>query len=131
MRLGLRGRFVAFVSAIVIAFGVVLTALAVRAQNERLRQTIAIPDPGEPLGWDRTEKRGIGAVMDHPHPRGIHTVDQFRQPVADIAGDRDHTVGPAQGAGRPTDEIPAGVPVGLTGMLEKEQIMGGHDASAA
>ena len=31
MRLGLRGRFVAFVSAIVIAFGVVLTALSVRA----------------------------------------------------------------------------------------------------
>jgi PAS domain S-box-containing protein len=40
MRLGLRGRFVAFVSAIVIAFGVVLTALSVRAQNERLRHEL-------------------------------------------------------------------------------------------
>ena len=40
MRLGLRGRFVAFVSAIVIAFGVVLTSLSVRAQNERLRHEL-------------------------------------------------------------------------------------------
>ena len=40
MRLGLRGRFVAFVSAIIIAFGVVLTALAVRAQNDRLRHEL-------------------------------------------------------------------------------------------
>jgi PAS domain S-box-containing protein len=40
VRLGLRGRFVAFVSAIVIAFGVVLTALAVRAQNDRLRHEL-------------------------------------------------------------------------------------------
>jgi PAS domain S-box-containing protein len=40
MRLGLRGRFIAFVSAIVIAFGVVLTALSVRAQNERLRHEL-------------------------------------------------------------------------------------------
>ena len=40
MRLGLRGRFVAFVSAIVIAFGVVLTALAVRVQNDRLRHEL-------------------------------------------------------------------------------------------
>ena len=40
IRLGLRGRFVAFVSAIVIAFGVVLTALSVRAQNERLRHEL-------------------------------------------------------------------------------------------
>lgn len=40
MRLGLKGRFVAFVVAITIAFGVVLTALAVRAQNERLRHEL-------------------------------------------------------------------------------------------
>jgi PAS domain S-box-containing protein len=40
MRLGLRGRFVAFVSAIVIAFWVVLTALSVRAQNDRLRHEL-------------------------------------------------------------------------------------------
>ena len=40
MHLGLRGRFVAFVSAIIIAFGVVLTALAVRTQNERLRHEL-------------------------------------------------------------------------------------------
>jgi PAS domain S-box-containing protein len=40
VRLGLKGRFVAFVSAIVIAFGVVLTALSVRAQNERLRHEL-------------------------------------------------------------------------------------------
>ena len=40
MRLGLRGRFVAFVSAIIIAFGVVLTALAVRGQNDRLRHEL-------------------------------------------------------------------------------------------
>ena len=40
MRLGLRGRFVAFVSAIVIAFGVVLTALAVRGQCDRLRHEL-------------------------------------------------------------------------------------------
>ncbi len=40
MRLGLRGRFVAFVSAIVIAFGVVLTALAVQVQNDRLRSEL-------------------------------------------------------------------------------------------
>ncbi|MCG6950699.1 MAG: PAS domain S-box protein [Acidobacteria bacterium] len=35
-RLGLRGRFVAFVSAMIVAFGVILTALTVREQNERL-----------------------------------------------------------------------------------------------
>jgi PAS domain S-box-containing protein len=40
VRLGLRGRFVAFVSAIVIAFGAVLTAFAVRAQNDRLRHEL-------------------------------------------------------------------------------------------
>jgi PAS domain S-box-containing protein len=40
MRLGLRGRFVAFVSAIVIAFGVVLTALAVRVQTDRVRHEL-------------------------------------------------------------------------------------------
>ena len=40
MRLGLKGRFVAFVSAIIVAFGVVLTALSVRAQNERLRHEL-------------------------------------------------------------------------------------------
>ncbi len=40
MRIGLRGRFIAFVSAIVIAFGVVLTALAVRVQNDRLRHEL-------------------------------------------------------------------------------------------
>jgi len=40
MRLGLRGRFVAFVSAIVIAFGVVLTAFTVRVQSDRLRHEL-------------------------------------------------------------------------------------------
>ena len=40
VRIGLRGRFIAFVSAIVIAFGVVLTALAVRVQNDRLRHEL-------------------------------------------------------------------------------------------
>ena len=40
MRLGLRGRFVAFVSAIVIAFGVVLTALSVRVQSDRIRHEL-------------------------------------------------------------------------------------------
>ncbi len=40
MRLGLKGRFVAFVVAITIAFGVVLTALAVRSQSERLRHEL-------------------------------------------------------------------------------------------
>lgn len=40
MRLGLRGRFVAFVSAIIVAFGVILTALSVHAQNERLRHEL-------------------------------------------------------------------------------------------
>ena len=40
MRLGLKGRLVAFVSAIIIAFGVVLTALSVRAQSERLRHEL-------------------------------------------------------------------------------------------
>jgi PAS domain S-box-containing protein len=40
VRLGLRGRFVTFVSAIIIAFGVVLTALSVRSQNERLRHEL-------------------------------------------------------------------------------------------
>ncbi len=40
MRLGLKGRFVAFVSVIIIAFGVVLTALSVRAQNARLRHEL-------------------------------------------------------------------------------------------
>lgn len=39
-RLGLRGRFVVFVSAIVVAFGIVLTALSVRSQNERLRHEL-------------------------------------------------------------------------------------------
>ena len=40
MRLGLKGRFVAFVMATTVAFGVVLTALAVRTQNERLRHEL-------------------------------------------------------------------------------------------
>lgn len=40
LRLGLRGRFVVFVSAIVVAFGIVLTALSVRSQNERLRHEL-------------------------------------------------------------------------------------------
>ncbi|MCK5376781.1 MAG: PAS domain-containing protein [Acidobacteria bacterium] len=40
MRLGLKGRFVAFVMATTIAFGVVLTALAVRTQNDRLRHEL-------------------------------------------------------------------------------------------
>ena len=40
MRLGLRGRFIAFVSAIVIALGVVLTALSVRVQSDRLRHEL-------------------------------------------------------------------------------------------
>ncbi len=40
MRLGLRGRFVAFVSAIVIALVVVLTALSVRVQSDRLRHEL-------------------------------------------------------------------------------------------
>ena len=40
VRIGLRGRFIAFVSAIVIAAGVVLTALAVRIQNDRLRHEL-------------------------------------------------------------------------------------------
>ena len=40
MRIGRRGRCIAFVSAIVIAFGVVLTALAVRVQNDLLRHEL-------------------------------------------------------------------------------------------
>jgi PAS domain S-box-containing protein len=40
MRLGLKGRLVALVSAVVITFGVFLTALSVRAQNERLRHEL-------------------------------------------------------------------------------------------
>ena len=40
MRLGLRGRFVLFVSAMIVAFGVILTALAVREQSERLRHEL-------------------------------------------------------------------------------------------
>jgi len=40
MRLGLKGRFVAFVMATTIAFGVVLTALAVRTQNDRLKHEL-------------------------------------------------------------------------------------------
>ncbi len=40
MRLGLKGRLVAFVSAIIIAFGVVLTGLSVRAQHVRLRHEL-------------------------------------------------------------------------------------------
>ena len=40
LRLGLRGRFVVFISAIVVAFGIVLTALSVRSQNERLRHEL-------------------------------------------------------------------------------------------
>ena len=40
MRLGLKGRLVAFVSAIIVTFGVVLTGLSVRAQNERLRHEL-------------------------------------------------------------------------------------------
>lgn len=40
MRLGLKGRFVVFVSAIIITFGVVLTAFSVRSQNERLRHEL-------------------------------------------------------------------------------------------
>jgi len=40
VRLGLKGRFVAVVSVIIIAFGVVLTALSVRAQNARLHHEL-------------------------------------------------------------------------------------------
>lgn len=40
MKLGLRGRFIACVSAIVITTGLALTALAVRIQNERLRHEL-------------------------------------------------------------------------------------------
>lgn len=40
MRLGLRGRFVVFVSAVIFAFGAVLTAFAVRAQSQRLRHEL-------------------------------------------------------------------------------------------
>ena len=40
MRLGLRGRFIAGMSAIVIALSVALTALAVRIQNDRLRHEL-------------------------------------------------------------------------------------------
>jgi len=40
LRPGLRGRFIAFVSAVIIAFGAVLTAFAVRVQNERLRHEL-------------------------------------------------------------------------------------------
>ncbi len=40
MRLGLRGRFIAGMSAIVIAFGLALTTLAVRIQNDRLRHEL-------------------------------------------------------------------------------------------
>jgi PAS domain S-box-containing protein len=40
VRLGLKGRFVVFVSAIIVTFGVVLTGLSVRAQNARLRHEL-------------------------------------------------------------------------------------------
>ena len=40
LRLGLRGRFVVFVSAIVVAFAIVLTAFSVRSQNQRLRHEL-------------------------------------------------------------------------------------------
>ena len=40
MRLGLRGRFIAAMSAIVITFGLALTGLAVRVQNDRLRHEL-------------------------------------------------------------------------------------------
>ena len=40
MKLGLKGRLVAFVSALIIAFGVVLTALSVRGQSNRLRHEL-------------------------------------------------------------------------------------------
>lgn len=40
VHLGLRGRFIACITAIVITFGLALTALAVRLQNERLRHEL-------------------------------------------------------------------------------------------
>lgn len=40
MRLGLRGRFIAGMSAIMITFGLALTGLAVRIQNDRLRHEL-------------------------------------------------------------------------------------------
>ena len=40
MRLGLRGRFIAGMSAIMITFGLALTALTVRIQNDRLRHEL-------------------------------------------------------------------------------------------
>ena len=40
MRLGLRGRFIAGMSAIIITFGLALTALTVRIQNDRLRHEL-------------------------------------------------------------------------------------------
>jgi PAS domain S-box-containing protein len=48
VRLGLRGRFIVCVSAIVIAFGLALSALAVRIQNERLRHELV--ERGKLLG---------------------------------------------------------------------------------
>ncbi len=40
MRLGLRGRFIAGMSAVVITFGLALTGLAVRIQNDRMRHEL-------------------------------------------------------------------------------------------
>lgn len=76
MRIGLRGRFIAFVSAIVIAFGVVLTALAVRVQNDRLRHEL--------------EERGkllTTVVTNHAtDPLALLDVSQLRQVIDETLG---------------------------------------------
>ena len=73
MRIGLRGRFIAFVSAIVIAFGVVLTALAVRVQNDRLRHEL-----------DERGKLLTTVVANHvTDSLVLLDVSQLRQMIAD------------------------------------------------
>ena len=76
MRIGLRGRFIAFVSAIVIAFGVVLTALAVRVQNDRLRHEL-----------DERGKLLTTVVANHATDAlALLDVSQLRQVIDDTLG---------------------------------------------
>ena len=74
MRLGLRGRFVAFVSAIVIAFGVVLTALAVRVQNDRLRHELV----------ERGKLLTTLVAANATDPMAMLKVGELRQMLAEI-----------------------------------------------
>ncbi len=74
MRLGLRGRFVVFVSAVIIAFGAIVTALAVRIQNDRLRHELT----------ERSKLLATVAAANAANSLALLQVDDLRRMIAEI-----------------------------------------------